>query len=147
MKEFQFIFRMYTILVMLFLLILFCTNYDRTPTISKAMTDENHVSQFIFLNTAVLSIFFFLGFCCGEGATLAHYLLIPVVVLINLLDCDNFIAVHYLLFVTYIFLVFWIIIQKHPPLYCMIFLLLPFVAFNGMGIAEIFFFILVALLL
>lgn len=147
MKGWQLIFRIYAIFVMLFMAVLIYINYDNVPTISEIIVDKNHVTNFFFLNIAVMSLLFFIGFCCGYRATLAHYLLIPIVILINIFDCNNHKIVHYILFLSYIFLVFWIIFNKHPPIYCLVFLLVPFIAMGGLGFAEVLFFILVSILI
>jgi len=145
---FQPLFRVYVITFLIILLAIMLAKNRQVPSISECMSDNSWVSEFILLNLITFAILFFFGFCCNGTKTLfEHYLLIPIVIIIYLFDCNNHVLIHNLAFLTYIVLVLRIIILQNLSVYCTLFLFIPLIAIWNLGIAEIIFLLCIVLMI
>lgn len=141
------IFQFVVILVLLIVVIMMYVHWGHFTTLSHCMAEQNHIGYFFLLSMAVISLLFFMIYCSRSSTPFLYYLLVPILLIICLLDTYNFHYLHMIFLIVYSLMIFYILVRYRPLWYCLVFLLIPFVALGSLGLAEILFFVLVALLL
>ena len=143
----QKIFKIYSIVFLLIFMIILCVCFERFPTISESIAENVLLNIFFILNIIIISILFYIEYCILSKPTIFHYLLFIGVAIMVIFDCKKFRIMHYLGGLIYLVCVFIIICIKREPIYLLCFLILPIVAFGCLGLFEILFLILIALLI